>query len=75
MKLVWKYIKPFLPLAILSVLLLFGQNIMELWLPTFMSEIVDTGIVNGGIDEPTPLALTQEAMDAITSFMTENNAV
>ena len=43
----------------------------ELWLPTFMSEIVDTGIVNSGIDEPAPLAMTQEAMTVITSFMTE----
>ena len=72
MKLVWKYIKPFLPLAILSILLLFGQNMTELWLPTFMSEIVDTGIVNGGIDEPSPLAMTQEAMDTITAFMAEH---
>jgi len=61
--------------VILSIILLFGQNMAELWLPSFMSEIVDTGIVNGGIDEPAPLAMTKEAMDAITSLMTETEQV
>ena len=43
----------------------------ELWLPSFMSEIVDTGIVNGGISEPAPLAMSREAMDSITALMSE----
>ncbi|MDD3268961.1 MAG: ABC transporter ATP-binding protein [Syntrophomonadaceae bacterium] len=46
----YRFLKPF-TLAILAVLLLvFLQTLSELYLPTLMSDIVDTGIVRGDTD-------------------------
>ncbi|MCO7176898.1 ABC transporter ATP-binding protein [Sporolactobacillus kofuensis] len=41
------YMKPYLWPAILSVLFVFLQSLANLYLPTLMSDIVDTGIVKG----------------------------
>jgi ATP-binding cassette subfamily B protein len=56
-------------MAVFSIALLFCQNIADLYLPRFMSSMVDTGIIRGGIDETTPRALSNEAMDFITAYM------
>lgn len=74
MKLIFKYIKPFAFFVLLSLVLLFAQNMTELWLPTYMSSIVDTGIVNGGIEESSPRAISKGAMELITSMMTQEDA-
>jgi len=42
---IMKYLKPYWPLLLLTVLLLLGQAMAELFLPTLMAEIVDEGIV------------------------------
>lgn len=51
MKLLGKYLKPFALPVLLSILLLFGQAMCDLTLPNLMSDIVNTGIQQGGIDE------------------------
>lgn len=43
----YKYIKPFTWSIIAVVILVFLQTLSELYLPTLMSDIVDTGIVKG----------------------------
>ena len=73
MKLVIKYVKPYLGAVILSILLLFGQAFSELSLPNLMSDIVTTGIQYSGIDENTPMAISEEGMNFITSFMSDEN--
>lgn len=45
----YKYIKPFTWSIIAVVILVFLQTLSELYLPTLMSDIVDTGIVKGDI--------------------------
>ncbi|MDR2530010.1 MAG: ABC transporter ATP-binding protein/permease, partial [Oscillospiraceae bacterium] len=62
MKLILKYLKPFAFAAIVSIVLLFGQSGMELFLPRFMSDIVDTGIMKGGVKEPLPLAISGKSL-------------
>jgi len=45
-----KYLKPYLVLLVVSIALLFGQAMADLALPNYMSEIVNVGIQQGGID-------------------------
>ena len=49
-----KYLKPFTLSVIAIIALLFVQAQTELSLPDYMSDIVNTGIQTGGIDESVP---------------------
>ncbi len=73
MKIVFKYLKPYIGVLILSFILLFGQAVSELSLPNLMSDIVTTGIQYGGITEKTPDAMSEEGMNFVTSFMSDEN--
>ena len=72
MKLLKTYLKPFAALVLACILLLFGQAMCDLTLPNLMSDIVNTGIQLGGVDETAPAVLNQQAVDLLTLFM--NNA-
>ncbi len=54
MKLILRYVKPFIPLVVIALLLLFAQTILELNLPNYMSSIVNVGIVQSGISNAAP---------------------
>lgn len=69
MKLIFKYLKPFTATILLSLLVLFGQATGELSLPNLMSEIVNTGIQNGGIEQATPEAISKDGYTLMTTFM------
>ena len=69
MKLIVKYIKPFLFAVVLSLALLFGQAVCDLMLPNLMSGIVDTGIQKGGIDECCPDEISAEGFSLLKFFM------
>jgi ATP-binding cassette subfamily B protein len=69
LKLILKYFKPFAFLAIVSILLLFAQNIADLFLPRYMSQIVDTGIMMRGIGEPVPRAIRGVDYDYLTNTL------
>lgn len=45
-----KYLKPYLPVAVLAPLTMVGEVLMDLTLPTVMSNIVDKGIVEGDLN-------------------------
>lgn len=64
-----KYLKPFLPLVLLSVVLLFVQAMADLSLPDYIAHIVNTGIQQGGIENAVPQAVRQSEMDKLTLFM------
>ncbi|QHI72762.1 ABC transporter ATP-binding protein [Aminipila terrae] len=49
MKKILKYYKPYIPVMILIVLLLFFQAMAELSLPEYMSKIIDHGIIQGNL--------------------------
>ncbi|MCL2575766.1 MAG: ABC transporter ATP-binding protein/permease [Defluviitaleaceae bacterium] len=59
-KLLHRYGKPFLPLFFIAVVLLIARAAGELALPNLMSNIVDVGIAQGGIDYTVPTRLTPE---------------
>ena len=71
MKLVAKYLKPFILFVMISLVMLFGQAYCDLSLPNIMSDLVNTGIQMGGIDEKIPDALSVLNMKTVTKFMTE----
>ena len=67
------YLKPHLAAVILAMVLLFTQAISELFLPNLMGDIVNIGIQQGGIEEGTPRAISEEGFNFIKAFMSEED--
>jgi len=55
LKLLRRFGRQFLPLFFIAVLLLIARAALELSLPNLMSDIVDVGIAQGGIDYDVPI--------------------
>ena len=68
-----KYLKPFVGLIVLSIILLFVQAMADLSLPDYMSDIVNNGIQQSGIDNAVPKAVKKTQMDKLTIFMNKNH--
>ena len=66
--------RPFAALVLACILLLFGQAMCDLTLPNLMSDIVNTGIQLGGVDEAAPAVLNQQAVDLLALFMNDAEA-
>ena len=64
-----KHLKPFLPMILIAIVLLFVQANMDLALPDYMSRIVNNGIQQGGIASAVPEAVRKSQMDRLTIFM------
>ncbi len=64
-----KYLKPFIGLILAAVVLLFVQAMCDLALPDYMSNIVNKGIQQGGIENAVPEAIRQSEMDKLTLFI------
>ena len=50
----WKYVKKYIPLALLAALFMVGEVLMDLIQPGMMSRIVDDGVLglnNGGVGD------------------------
>ena len=67
-----KYLKPFVGLVVLAIVLLFVQAMADLSLPDYMSNIVNVGIQQGGIESAVPEAIRQDKMDKLLLFVEEN---
>ncbi|HBU12902.1 MAG TPA: ABC transporter ATP-binding protein [Clostridiales bacterium] len=67
-----QYLKPFALMLVAVLGLLFAQAFAELTLPDYMSEIVNTGIQQGGIEESAPDVLSENGMRLMTSFMADD---
>lgn len=68
-----KYLKPFTALIFAAIILLFVQAMCDLSLPDYMSNIVNKGIQQGGIENAVPKALRQSTMDKLIIFMNDND--
>jgi len=64
-----KYLKPYVPLIALAIVLLFTQAMADLSLPDYMSKIVNDGIQQSGVTSAVPSALRQSQMNRLTIFM------
>ncbi len=65
----FKYTKPYLPMIIGAIVLLFVQANVNLALPNYLSDIVNVGIQQGGIEDKVPVAITQKEMNRTLFFM------
>lgn len=70
MKLMLKYLKPYVIPVLLCVALLFGQAVCELMLPNLMSDIVNTGVQQGGIEQGAPQVISEQGKQLLEYFMT-----
>lgn len=68
-----RYLKPYLALLLGAVILLFGQAMLELTLPNYMSDIVNVGLQQGGITDSAPKAIDAQSMQLIQVFMTQED--
>ena len=66
-----RYLKPYIALLLGAVMLLFGQAMLELTLPNYMSDIVNVGLQQGGITYSAPEAIDAQSMQMIQMFMSE----
>mgnify|MGYP001777567630 CR=1 FL=1 len=69
-----RYMKPYLGLLAAAILLLFGQAMLELTLPNYMSDIVNVGLQQGGITQSAPEAIDAASMALMQRFMNEDDA-
>ena len=68
-----KYLKPYLLLIVISIVLLFVQANADLALPDYLSRIVNNGIQQGGIENAVPVAIRQTEMEKLVLFMGEQD--
>lgn len=67
-----KHLKPFVGSMILAVALLFVQAICDLSLPDYMSDIVNVGIQQGGVENAVPKVIKSSEMKKLFIFMDYN---
>jgi len=65
----FKYLKPYTWLLLAAIALLFVQAMADLALPNYMSEIVNVGIQQGGIESAVPSAIRKDQMEKAMFFM------
>lgn len=69
-----KYSKPYLLMIVFAVGLLFAQANLELALPGYLSDIVDTGIQQGGVESSLPIVIRKIEMDRLLLFVSTENS-
>ncbi len=68
-----KYLKGYIGVILIAVVMLFLQAYCELSLPSYTSNIVNVGIQQYGIDTSIPMYLSKEAVDNLSLFMEEKD--
>jgi len=66
-----KYIKPYIPLVLTAIVLLFLLVNADLSLPDYLSQIVNVGIQQNGIESVVPIAIRKSELDKIVLFFDE----
>ena len=64
-----KYLKPYVLMIILSIVLLFVLANADLALPDYLSKIVNNGIQQSGVENAVPKAIRHSEMDRLFIFM------
>ena len=67
-----KHLKPFVGSMILAIALLFVQAICDLSLPDYMSNIVNVGIQQGGVENAVPKVIKSSEMEKLFIFMNDD---
>lgn len=71
----FKYLKPYSLLILAAIGLLFGQAMADLALPNYMSEIVNVGIQQGGVENALPVAMRASTMEKMRLVLAPEEAV
>jgi len=66
-----KFAKPYWMMLVLAIALLFAQANFDLALPDYLSDIVNTGIQQGGVKDAVPQAIRVSAMERVLIFMSD----
>lgn len=67
-----KHLKPFIGSMIFAIALLFIQAICDLSLPDYMSNIVNVGIQQGGVENAVPKVIKLSEMEKLFIFMNDD---
>lgn len=68
-----RYLKPYAVLLLMGIVFLFGQAMLELSLPNYMSDIVNVGLQQGGITSPAPQVMSADAFGLMEQFMSQED--
>ena len=74
MRRIFKYLKPFAGGILACVVLVFLQAMCDLRLPDYMSNIVNVGIQQGGVEDAVPDVIRQSEMENLLLFMSESDS-
>lgn len=64
-----RYLRPYLLMFVVSVILLFVQANLDLALPDYLSQIVNTGIQQNGVEDAVPNAIRKSELDHVALFL------
>lgn len=73
MKKLLKYLRPFAGAIIVAIMLLFVQAISDLSLPSYMSNIVNIGIQQKGIEDAVPKAIKSSELNKLLLFINSDD--
>lgn len=73
MRKLFQFLKPYAPRVILILCVLVVQAYCDLSLPTYTSNIVNVGIQQSGIDEEIPENISEEEMNRLLLFVSEDD--
>ena len=68
-----KYLKPFIGSILAIIMLLVIQATCDLALPEYMSNIVNVGIQQNGIEEAVPLAISETELNKVMLFVNDKD--
>lgn len=73
MRKLFQFLKPYAPRVLLILCVLVVQAYCDLSLPTYTSNIVNVGIQQSGIDEEIPENISEEEMNRLLLFVSEDD--
>ncbi len=68
-----RYLKPYVLMILLAVVLLFVQANADLALPDYLPKIVNVGIQQSGVEHALPLAVRQSEMERLLIFLSADD--
>lgn len=74
MKKLMSHIKPFMGILLISISMLFVQAFAELRLPNYMSDIVNVGIQQSGVEHASPEEISEEGLNLIAALLPDQQA-
>lgn len=74
MRKLFQFLKPYAPRVLLILCVLVVQAYCDLSLPTYTSNIVNVGIQQSGIDEEIPENISEEEMNRLLLFVSEDDS-